>query len=771
MQEAGLCGLPSIVFNIGGVQEFLGEGGGFVIAPFDSQALADCLRQSVMNPAFLVEAGMKIYQKLQQTATAPQAYLRLYGDLTDKQAELASVLAEPIAELSQEEEKRLMHCGWQAVNEFLESKLKALGIAEEKDLQQQNKKSMQYYIYVDQFCRQWLEVVKKDPDRKAIWQFVQVWTRRRKVDVQMKFISQEEGKNFYEMCHSLRLALVAYFQSTTLAQFQSLSIEANQEIIQLWRAIFLNLNSVLHLNAEKYECPAELLENQVSTGYPTIFLQTMFTPYINEDPKVNVRATLASTLPFALRVVLLLWITEAPLYNGTAFHQECILRYIKELAEEMRRQPEAMSLSLKQIFFEHFVLGLWRLSYLGGNTINTLRSYGDLLQDFVKSEYPTFVQPLKPRRRKKGEPLRIGYVSMNFRSQAVTQYMANRIKYHDKDKFFVKVFVLNKFNDAMTEEIKGWSDEWEEFKNLQDFGGIAAAIKKSELDMVIYADIGMNVLSYLLGAMHLAPVQSVLVGHGTTTGLTTIDYYISGDHEPQDAQQHYTEKIVRLPQLGAAQLPPEQNESTLTRAQIGVPEDAVLFISCANGLKHYPKRDALLIDILRQAPEAYIVLKPFQGPNTVDLKFNRRVMAKAQAAGVEKRLLILPPLPKPGDLMGLLVLADVQLDTYPYGGWTTNLEALYYHLPIVTQEGNIARSRWGAGLLRSLGIQEGIAQTEAEYVEWAVKFALDKSLRESIAARMEVKVEDTLFNGEAAQASYEKEILRMIEKKESRGRK
>jgi predicted O-linked N-acetylglucosamine transferase (SPINDLY family) len=352
--------------------------------------------------------------------------------------------------------------------------------------------------------------------------------------------------------------------------------------------------------------------------------------------------------------------------------------------------------------------------------------------------------------------------------------MANRLKYHDRKSFFVKTFILEKNPaDAMTEKIREWSDESIALpvKNFSVLPVAAKAIRESNLDLVIYGDIGMDNITYQLGAMHLAPVQAVLVGHGTTTGLSSIDYYISGDHEPANAQEHYVEQLIRLPNAGAAQLPPAQTDKVLSRADYGIPEDAVVFISCANGLKHIPERDALLAEILQQAPNAYILLKPYMSPNQMDAKFTNRLLAAAQRVGAADRMKIAPPLPQAGDLMAFLQLGDVQLDTYPYGGWTTNLEALYYHLPIVTQQGDIARSRWGAGLLQAMGIEEGIAHDEQSYVDWAVRFAKEPELRERVSARIAEMAPQVLFNGEAAQPSYEQALRQMIEQKEKKARK
>jgi hypothetical protein len=116
-----------------------------------------------------------------------------------------------------------------------------------------------------------------------------------------------------------------------------------------------------------------------------------------------------------------------------------------------------------------------------------------------------------------------------------------------------------------------------------------------------------------------------------------------------------------------------------------------------------------------------------------------------------------------GQVLGLLAISDIQLDSYPYGGWTTNMEALYVGLPIVTQEGELARSRWGAGMLRALGITEGIAANEEEYVEWAVRFTQDAELRKSLRTKIKRAVKRKLFNGPAAQKTYDEVLLQIYE--------
>lgn len=402
---------------------------------------------------------------------------------------------------------------------------------------------------------------------------------------------------------------------------------------------------------------------------------------------------------------------------------------------------------------------------MGGNLVKELSLFGDFLHQKISALVPALVEPIRPKSYDGSRRLRIGYVSTNFCYQAVSFYMANRIFCSDKQRFEVQVFALLKRQDSMTDHIKAHSDHFVPINDPTNLGKLGAMIKSSELDILIYADIGMEPYTYQLAAMRLAPVQCVLVGHGVTTGLPTVDYYLSGDFESAKAESHYRENLVRLPNLGAAQLPPPfPATGKLTRQSFNLPEDAVLLVSCANGIKHIPERDRLLVQILQQAPNAMILLKPFMDPTLIERQWIARLEEAARKGGVGERLRIIPPLPYGNDMMDFLSLADIQLDTYPYGGWTTNLEAVYAGLAIVTQEGELARSRWGAHILRALGVETGIAMNEQQYVQQAINLVRDKELREKVREVIRNNARKILFNGEAAQPAYEAELLRIYRK-------
>jgi predicted O-linked N-acetylglucosamine transferase (SPINDLY family) len=237
--------------------------------------------------------------------------------------------------------------------------------------------------------------------------------------------------------------------------------------------------------------------------------------------------------------------------------------------------------------------------------------------------------------------------------------------------------------------------------------------------------------------------------------MPTITHYLGGDHESADAQAHYTEQLVRLPWCGSAQRPPPPARRTWTRAELGIPDDAIVLANFGHALKHGPARDALYAEILARVPRAHLLVKPFFSAEDYD----PALVARLHALG---RVTIAPRLPRPEDLPSLYSLVDIQLDTFPFGGWTTNLDSLWAGVPIVTQAGETCRSRWGSRFLEVCGVEIGRTTSDREYIEAAVRLAQDDALRRQVGSQIRGS-SARFFDGPAAQPLYERALLDMIQ--------
>ena len=621
-------------------------------------------------------------------------------------------------------------------------------------------------VFADLFLTHVLSQAKHPLSPGLLTDVIDQWLRHRQLPARCGDFEPAQKIALQAWTRILRHTLTQFFLATPPDFFGHLSKYQQGRLIDLWRGLFFNDFTTPYLEDAVHQEAKRQVEATTGTKrlYPDLLIRSMYSPFPPEAVKPNMAELLKKEMPLALQVILALWLVNVPYFDGNEKNQRVMLRNATAFLQDALRQQELLQQNIYHAVTIHLIAQFWRAAYLGGNLVKPISLLGDFLYHYVGKQYPDFMTPIAAAPLSEGRKLRLGYVSSNFCQQAVSFYMANRFFHADRQRFEIQVFALEKRSDSMTDRIRSYSDRFRVFNSeeMHRLAPIAQAIKEAELDILIYADIGMEHVSYQLAAMRLAPVQAVLVGHGATTGLPNADYYVSGDFEAANAQEHYRETLIRLPNLGAAQLPPSDPPTgRLGRSDFGLPADKVLLVSCANGIKHGPDRDALLVRILQQAPQAVIALKPFMTPDLVQPMWSRRVMEAAKRGGVADRLHIIPPLAYGRDLMDFLAMADIQLDSYPYGGWTTNMEAVYAGLAIVTQEGEQARSRWGAHILRALGVSAGIARTADEYVAQAVELVQNNALREQVRRQIRQNAQNTLFNGAAAQPAYEAALLQM----------
>ncbi|BBB91941.1 spore coat protein SA [Methylomusa anaerophila] len=764
--EAMACGTPVVALAAGGMAELVVHGEtGYLAQLGDSKQLAEGINCFLGNAARRQQAGTAARKKAVEAfgaGTMVDGYLALYEELGrkpppsvgrpdgKKKAPAVSAGEEydfhQIAAMIAEQG---WGCVWQEFGRQYNS--------------YKGQSATQRAIFTDKFFRHCL-LLLKDVGNPVFWDIMEKWYGYRKMPLRNGNLPDDEYQALLEFCRSLREKLRQYFERTSVEHVTQLTEEQQWLLITLWRSVFLNPFAPQNLEAENNQEKEEDGDRgyHLANWYPGLLVTSLYQPFAGGTAALKAGDVWnASFLPFFAKMVFTFWMINTPYFSGRETQRQKFLTCATDLCREALNHVQHRLPSVFVALVQEFVANYWSISYLGGNNIQSLSAFGDLISTHMQHYFPRYAAlNFSDRKPGAGRKIRVGYISRNFYSQAVSYYMVNRLIHHDKNRFEVYTFALGDTHDEISELFVKHSDRFQRFNNLYDVPAIAQSITDSELDILIYTDIGMDPATYMLAGLQLAPVQCALVGHGTTTGLPTIQYYISGDFEPADAAAHYREKLVRLPNLGAAQYPPPfGRQKILSRQAWNIPADMVVFVSCANGIKHVAGRDYIFAEILKQADNAWIILKPCHSAN-VDQRLVRRIMNAAKEAGVDNRLFVVPPLPF---VSSLLAVADIQLDTYPYGGWTTNMEALYVGLPVVTQEGDMARSRWGAYMLRALGINEGIAANEGEYIQWAVRFAQNAQLRRSVKQRIKERARDVLFNGSAAQAAYEEALAQMIE--------
>ena len=376
------------------------------------------------------------------------------------------------------------------------------------------------------------------------------------------------------------------------------------------------------------------------------------------------------------------------------------------------------------------------LAYQGGDDTLLQQAYSGLLGRLIEASHPALRAP-QPIRFDGQRRLRVGFFGGIFRDCTAGRYFERWITALDPARFERFVYHNASLADDFTRRI---AESSEHFAILRA-GALdtAARILADRLDVLVYPEVGMSSISYLLAAMRLAPVQAAGWGHPVTTGSDTIGHYFTCDAmEPEDAGAHYVERLVRLPGLGvgyAMPTPPPPG----TRAQLGLPEGRRLYVCAQSLFKVHPEMDAMLADIVAHDPEAVLLF--FQASaRRVTETLAARIQKALAARGVSPRgqLKFLPRM-ESSHFRRVLALADVVLDTPHWSGGNTSIDAFAAGVPVVTLPGRFMRGRQTAGMLELMGLAGLAARDAVDYVRIAIEVARDRGpeLRREIAARRE----------------------------------
>jgi predicted O-linked N-acetylglucosamine transferase (SPINDLY family) len=321
-------------------------------------------------------------------------------------------------------------------------------------------------------------------------------------------------------------------------------------------------------------------------------------------------------------------------------------------------------------------------------------------------------------------PRKIGIVSAHIRDHSVWNALARGwLEELDPERCEVHLFHLGARQDGETRRAASHAAEFHQ--GPRPFEQWARAIHDAELDVLLYPEIGMDATTAKLASMRLAPVQATSWGHPETSGLPTMDYFISAAGlEPAGAQANYSEKLVLLPNLGCYLRKPEKPAAAELPAGLSRP----LLVCPGTPFKYAPQYDRVLVEIARRLPDARLVF--FTGnPPALSLKLKQRL----QQAGVEIELL---PWLSGEKFRALLAGADVYLDTIGFSGFNTALQAVEAGVPVVTREGRFLRGRLASGILRHIGAAEWVAADEDAYVELAVSAATNRRRLEANRERL-----------------------------------
>ncbi|MBI4782980.1 MAG: hypothetical protein HY785_16905 [Oscillatoriophycideae cyanobacterium NC_groundwater_1537_Pr4_S-0.65um_50_18] len=366
---------------------------------------------------------------------------------------------------------------------------------------------------------------------------------------------------------------------------------------------------------------------------------------------------------------------------------------------------------------------------------------------------------LSPSRRKVP---RIGYLSECLQQHSVGWLARWLLKYHDRDRFEIHLYSPRPSNDRIQNQLR--LDYGDRFHDLPaSIATIADKIYDDQIDILVELDSLTCLGGCGVMALKPAPIQVHWLGYDAS-GIPGVDYFIVDPYVvPEDAQDYYSETLWRMPHSYIAVDGFETHPPSLRRDQLDIPADAIVYLSSQTGLKRNLDNARLQMQVIKAVPQSYFLIKSFQANPEYVESFFREL---AESEGVSRdRLRFLPDVTSETLHRANMAIADVVLDTYPYNGATTTLEALWLGLPIVTRVGQQFAARNSYTMMMNAGIPEGISWNDAEYLEWGIRLGTDADLRQDIAYRLNrSRHTSPLWNGQQFARDMESAYQQMWEK-------
>ena len=367
---------------------------------------------------------------------------------------------------------------------------------------------------------------------------------------------------------------------------------------------------------------------------------------------------------------------------------------------------------------------LWQLAHNAAITRN----------DMGKPPAPLPTDPAPGR-------IRIGYLSSDLCEHAIGYLTVGLYGLHDRKKFEIFAYYIGRpaAGDRIQNRVKEGVDHW---RDLTALDNEAAARKIAEDRLTILIDVNGHTKDARLGLLARRPAPIIVNWLGFPGSMgSAFHHYIIADEFiiPPEHELYFSEKVMRLPCYQPNDRQRLVSEAPLSRAQFGLPEQAMVYC-CFNEPRKITERTwRNWVKILTQVPDSLLWLM------VAAVTTQEKLCAMAAQEGIApERLIFADRLLNP-DHLARYKLADLILDSFPYGAHTTASDALWMGVPVVTLAGRSFASRVCGSLLSAAGLPELVTFSDEDYVAKAVSLGLDSAERDRLKAYLREHRDDCLL--------------------------
>ena len=347
-------------------------------------------------------------------------------------------------------------------------------------------------------------------------------------------------------------------------------------------------------------------------------------------------------------------------------------------------------------------------------------------------------------KNKENSKIKIGYFSSDFKKHAMSHLLVEMFENHNKLDFEIYGFLLTRIKkDEMTERI---SNSFDHFIDVSD----KTNKEISELSRYLKIDIAIDLMGFTksnrfeIFLENCAPIQINYLGYSATSGSKALDYIIA-DHtliNNDDDKSKYSEKIIYMPNTF---MPNSFKgitlQNNLKRKDFGLSDNSFVFCCFNKQYKFTPYIFDIWMDLLREVKESSLWLLVNNNQTVQNLK------QESEKRDIDSnRIIFARGLPIEQHL-SRYTLADLFLDTFPYGAHTTCGDALWSGLPVLTLKGNTFASRVSSSLLKAINLDELITNSVDEYKSLAINLAKNPLKLNKIKKRLKIdKDKSPLFD-------------------------
>jgi predicted O-linked N-acetylglucosamine transferase (SPINDLY family) len=232
--------------------------------------------------------------------------------------------------------------------------------------------------------------------------------------------------------------------------------------------------------------------------------------------------------------------------------------------------------------------------------------YGTLVHRVMAANYPEWVKPRRMSPIPPGGRIRVGYVTNSFQRNSVLALAAGWLTQRRSERIEQYAYYIGGETDVdhVTREIQQACDHFRRGETLEEICNLVLA---DDLHILVFIDVGMYGMMTLLAGLRLAPIQCQTWAHPITSGSPVMDYFFSNDFmEPPDADQHYNERLIRMPGIGSYLEKPVIPRSLLSRNRewFGLGDERTVYLCTQSSFKYLPQHDHVLVEIAQKNPTA-----------------------------------------------------------------------------------------------------------------------------------------------------------------------